>query len=83
MLVLVPVVPAALATYPKSDVAFEFAKALAMLAEPAVLLAGLSLFCYSALDVSFSNWLPAFGKEAIAASHPDADRTPSTPRPND
>ena len=73
VLVLIPVVPAALATYPKSDAAFEFSSALAMLTEPAVLLAALSLFCYSALDVSFSNWLPTFGKETIAASHPNAE----------
>jgi fucose permease len=32
-----------------------------------------ALFCYAALDVSFSNWLPAFGKEVLAASGPDAD----------
>jgi fucose permease len=69
----VPVVVAALADYPKSEVAFEFAKALALLGEPAVLVAGLALFCYAALDVSFSNWLPAYGKEAMAASRPHAD----------
>lgn len=69
----VAMVPAALATYPNSAVAFEFADALSMLTEPAVLVAGLALFCYAALDVSFSNWLPAFGKEVIAASDPGAD----------
>ena len=72
-LMVVGVVPAVLAEYPRSEVAFDFAKTLSMLAEPAVLVAGLALFCYAALDVSFSNWLPAFGKEAILASHPDAD----------
>jgi fucose permease len=69
----VAVVPTALATYPTSAAAFEFAKALSMLTHPAVLVAGLALFCYSALDVSLSNWLPAFGKEVITASRPDAD----------
>jgi fucose permease len=44
-----------------------------MLTEPTVLVAGLALFCYAALDVSFSNWLPAFGKEVILASRPDSD----------
>jgi len=73
LIILAPVVPAALATYPKSDTAFEFARALAMLTEPAVLVAGLALFCYAALDVSFSNWLPAFGKEVICASNPHAE----------
>lgn len=73
VIMAVAVVPAALATYPQSAVAFEFAKALSMLTEPAVLVAGLALFCYAALDVSFSNWLPAFGKEALVAARPDAD----------
>ena len=72
-LMALAVVPAAMATYPQSEVAFEFAKALSLLTEPAVLVAGLALFCYAALDVSFSNWLPAFGKEALRASHPDGD----------
>lgn len=72
-LLVVGVVPAVLAEYPTRDVAFDFAKTLSMLAEPAVLVAGLALFCYAALDVSFSNWLPAFGKEALLASRPDAD----------
>ena len=44
-----------------------------MLTKPAVLVAGFCLFCYSALDVSFSNWLPAFGKEVLATSTPQAD----------
>jgi fucose permease len=70
-IILVPVVLAALATYPKSEVAFELASAVAMLGKPAVLVAGLALFCYAAMDVSLTNWLPAFGKEAIAASRPE------------
>lgn len=72
-LMLVAVVPAFLAEYPRSEAAFEFARTLSLLTEPAVWVAGLALFCYAALDVSFSNWLPAFGKEAILASRPDAD----------
>ncbi len=34
--------------------------------------AGLALFCYAALDISFSNWLPAFGKEVLGRSRPGA-----------
>lgn len=49
-IILAPVVLAALATYPKTTVAFEFANAVAMLREPAVLVAGLALFCYAALE---------------------------------
>jgi fucose permease len=72
-IIAAPVVLAALATYPKSNVAFEFTSALAMLTEPAVLVAGLALFCYAAMDISLSNWLPAFGKEVMVASGPDTD----------
>jgi len=71
MIILAPVALAVLATYPKGEAAFKLANALAMLTEPAVVVAGLALFCYAAMDVSFSNWLPAFGKEAIAVSRPD------------
>ena len=73
VLMAAAVVPAALATYPESTAAFDFGKTLGMLTQPAVLVAGLALFCYAALDVSFTNWLPAFGKEAMSASRPDAD----------
>jgi fucose permease len=75
LVILAPVVLAALATYPSQGgaAAFQFAKAASLLADPAVLVAGLALFCYSALDVSFSNWLPAFGKEVLAVSGPKAD----------
>ena len=74
LVIAVPVVLAALAVYPsQGGAAFEFAKAVSLLTEPAVLVAGLALFCYSALDVSFSNWLPAFGKAVLAVSRPHAD----------
>jgi fucose permease len=63
-----------LATYPpQSEAAFEFAAAVSMIASPAVLVAFLALLCYSALDVSLSNWLPAFGKEVIVLSRPGTD----------
>jgi fucose permease len=74
LVILAPVVIAALANYPATGGdAFELAKAVSLLARPAVLVAGLALFCYAALDVSFSNWLPAFGKEALAVSRRHAD----------
>ena len=69
-----PVVLAVGADYPsRSGDAFQFAKAVSLLAQPAVLVAGLALFCYSALDVSFSNWLPAFGKEVLTSFGSKAD----------
>lgn len=73
-IIALPAVLAVSASYPpQSGAAFEFANALSMLARPAVVAAFLALFCYSALDVSFSNWLPAFGKEVIGESRPGAD----------
>ena len=36
-----------------------------------MLASALALFAYSALDVSFSNWLPAFGKEILTESMRD------------
>ena len=30
------------------------------------------LDCYAALDISFSNWLPAFGKEVLTAARPNS-----------
>jgi len=72
-IVLAPVIPALLATYPKGQGAFAMGDAFALLGEPAVLVAGCALFCYSSLEQSFSSWLPAFGKEVIGRADPDAD----------
>jgi fucose permease len=65
LVLLAPVVVAVLASYPASDAGFRLADALRMLSEPAVLVAAVALLCYASLDVSFCNWLPAFGKEVI------------------
>lgn len=73
LVILAPLAVAALAVYPATGGdAFEFAAAVSLLAKPVVLVAALALFCYSSLDVSFSNWLPAFGKEVLAVSGRDA-----------
>jgi fucose permease len=72
-ILLAPVIVAILATYPESDAGFRLADALAMLTEPAVLVSALALLCYASLDVSFCNWLPAFGKEVIDQARPDTD----------
>jgi fucose permease len=73
VILLAPVVVAALATYPPSNASFRFADALAMLSEPAVWVSALALLCYASLDTSFCNWLPAFGKEVIGQVHPETD----------
>ncbi len=73
VIVLVPVFLAISATYPASKAGFAIADAFALLAQPAVLIAALVLFCYISLEASFCNWLPAFGKEVITSASPDTD----------
>ncbi len=74
VIIAIPVVLAVLATYPVQETgAFKFSAVLSLLAKPAVVLAFLALFCYTALDASFSNWLPACGKEIIIGARPGAD----------
>ncbi len=72
-IVLAPVVLAIVATYPAIPAGFAIGDAFALLAKPAVLISALALFCYIALEVSFCNWLPPFGKEVIGAATPDAE----------
>jgi fucose permease len=73
VIVLAPVVLAIAATYPASKAGFALSDAFALLAQPAVLIAALVLFCYISLESSFCNWLPAFGKEVITSTSPDVD----------
>jgi fucose permease len=76
LIVLVPVIFALKATYrefPNVSAGFSLGAAVQLLAEPAVLLAALVLFCYISLESSFCNWLPAFGKEVINIETPGAD----------
>ena len=70
-IVLIPLIPALLADYPASTTGFQIADTLRMLVEPAVWCAALALFCYASLDATFSNWLPAFGKEVILEAKPE------------
>jgi fucose permease len=72
-IVVAPVIPALLATYPQSQAGFALANALALLKEPAVLVAGCALFCYNSVEQSLTNWLPAFGKEVVGAQPGKAD----------
>jgi len=73
VIVLLPVILALLATYPKSQAGFAIGDAVALLKEPAVLVAAFVLFCYIALESSFCNWLAPYGKEVITAANPGAD----------
>lgn len=74
LVLLVPFVPALLASYPSAEPGFAVADALGLLTEPAVLVAALMLFCYTSLETSFCNWLPVFGKEVIGRGR-SADAT--------
>jgi len=69
-IVLAPVILAISATYPVSQAGFALSGAFKLLAEPAVLVAALALFCYISLEMSFSNWLPSFGQEVISKARP-------------
>ena len=73
LIALAPVILAILAIYPQSQAGFAFSDALALLAKPAVLVSALVLFCYIALESSFCNWLPAFGKEVISQEKSDVE----------
>ena len=57
VLTLVFLVFSLTASYPKVPIGFSFAKAAALVAKPAVILAALALFCYMALEVSMGSWI--------------------------
>ena len=65
-IILVPVIFSLLALYPQAK-AFTLGEAFGLLAEPACIIAALVLFCYIALEASFTNWLAPYGKEIISA----------------
>ena len=74
VLLLVPGVIAFMATgYPDSNAAFDFAGSVKLLSQPAVIVAGLLLFCYISLEATFCNWLPSYGKEVIKSETPDME----------
>lgn len=72
IIILLPVIGAFLAVYP-SPSGFKFMDAVALLKEPATILAAFVLFCYIALESSFCNWLAPFGKEVLSKEKPDME----------
>ncbi len=65
LILLVPVVIAAFAIYPevqKTGLTFAqaFAGAFGLLANPAIIVAGLALFCYVGLEVSMGGWISTY-----------------------
>jgi fucose permease len=73
VITLLPAILAIAAHYPEVEAGFALSDAFALLAKPATIVAALVLFCYIALESSFCNWLPLFGKEVISRAKPDLD----------
>ncbi len=72
IIILLPLIGAFMAIYPTSS-GFKFMDAIALLKEPATILAAFVLFCYIALESSFCNWLAPFGKEVLSKEKPDME----------
>ncbi len=74
VIIILPVIIALLATdYPSSNAKLDVVAAAKLLAEPGVLIAAFVLFCYIALESSFCNWLPSFGKEVVLKETPGTE----------
>ncbi len=66
MPIILPAILVLLTTgYPESSAKLDVVAAVQLLAKPGVLVAAFVLFCYIALEASFCNWLPSFGKEVL------------------
>jgi fucose permease len=74
IIIILPVIVAFLAKgYPQSSAKLDIGAAVKLLGQPAVLVASFVLFCYIALEASFCNWLPSFGKEVVKKENPSVD----------
>jgi fucose permease len=73
IIAIVPVVFAIIAKYPQTQAGFVFSDAVALLKQPAVLVAALALFCYISLESSFCNWIAPYSKEIISKDFPAMD----------
>jgi len=73
IIILIPLIFAFLAKFPKAPAGFTLGDAFGLLKEPATILASFVLFCYIALESSFTNWLAPFGKEVLSGENPDMD----------
>jgi len=65
VVVLLPVIVAVIAEYPASSAGFQFSQGTSLLGQVAVIIAGLTLFLYIALEVSVTNYVAKYGKEII------------------
>ncbi len=73
VLVLLFLVYSLTASYPTVPTGFSLAKALSLLAQPAVLVAALALFCYIALEVSMGSWIRRLMEEILAKGYTPAE----------
>jgi fucose permease len=73
VLTLVFLVFSLTASYPQVPSGFSFAKAAALVARPAVILAALALFCYMALEVSMGSWIRKLMEELYGKDYTAAD----------
>lgn len=56
------------ASFPKVSIGFKFNTAFKVLSKPAVLVAGLALFCYMSLEISMGTWIRSLMDELYAGS---------------
>ena len=73
VLVLLFLVYSLTASYPTVPTGFSLGKALSLLAQPAVLVAALALFCYIALEVSMGSWIRRLMEEILARDYTPAE----------
>lgn len=75
LLILLPVVPALLASYPKAASGFVLSTALSLVTNPVVIVGAAMLFLYSSIETSFCSWLPAYAKEIIGRGAAGGDES--------
>jgi len=73
VLVLLFLVYSLTASYPTVPTGFSLGKAFSLLAQPAVLVAALALFCYIALEVSMGSWIRRLMEEILARDYAAAE----------
>mgnify|MGYP006290098573 CR=1 FL=1 len=56
----VPIIPAIFSSYPAASEGFEFAQSAALLANPIVIVAGLTLLCYIGLEASMGGFITTY-----------------------
>jgi fucose permease len=73
ILVLLFLVYSLTAPFPTVPTGFSLGRALSLLAQPAVLVAALALFCYIALEVSMGSWIRRLMEEILAKDYQPAE----------